>query len=101
MLITQNYIKDDGSNSNPNSPLTSQLGRCLVKVLAIKCKEGSLTVVGLKDTAITGFSEMVKKMGIFRLRVFLSTEVAEALEPKLLKGVAVYVVRTRPDLLLQ
>jgi hypothetical protein len=55
----------------------------------------------LRNKRVSG---VVKKMGISRLRRSKPNEVAvvaDMLEPKLLKGVAVYVVRTRPDLLLQ
>ena len=41
----------------------------------------------------------VRKKGDFRLRRFKSNEVAGVLEPMLLRGVVVYVVRMRSDLL--
>lgn len=63
--------------------------------------EGSHTVEGLKDCVITGFVGWFKKWEFSVMSFSKPNEVAEALEPKLLKRVAVYVVRTRPDLLLQ
>lgn len=62
-------------------------------------------LVGLKDCAITGFVWRLKKWG-FSVTSFskpneVLEEVVEGMEPTLLRGVAVYVVRTRLDLLLQ
>ncbi len=61
---------------------------------------GSL-LVGLKDGAITGFVWWLEKWGFSVTSFSKPSEVVEVLEPKLLMGVAVYVVRTRLDLLLQ